>query len=76
LNANNILKWAATSILIVGAMLLSVDVYPLGGIVENVGTLVFFIWSVRVKETALVVVNGALFLIYTSGLLVKLAFPH
>jgi hypothetical protein len=66
------LKWAATSLICVGALLISLDIYPIGPIVSNVGTLLWLIVSIMWREKSLIVVNTVVFLIYTSGLLYKL----
>jgi hypothetical protein len=66
------LKWVATALICVGAALISLDIYPIGPIVSNVGTLIWLIVSIMWREKSLIVVNVVVFVIYTSGLLYKL----
>jgi hypothetical protein len=61
-------KWFATAIVVVGAALTSVNIYPLGTIVMNVGALVWVIVAWYWREWSIITINGALLLIYTGGL--------
>jgi len=67
---NNCLKWVATVICLIGAFCTSFRVYPLNIYILNVGTFLFLIWSIRIKDIALVVVNIGLLLAYFIGIFV------
>lgn len=70
MNMNTIIKWTATAIVLSGATLTSLNIYPYNIYVLNVGTSLFLLWSIRVREPAMIAVNGGLLLIYLIGLLV------
>ena len=69
-NVNTILKWVATAVVLVGATLTSLNNHPYNIYVLNVGTLLWLLWSIRVRENAMIAVNGGLLMIYIGGLLV------
>jgi len=66
------LKWVATVITIVGAVCTSINMYPLGPALLNLGAFVWLIVSIMWREWSLIVINATLLLIYTVGLIVKL----
>lgn len=66
------LKWIATAITIVGAVFASINVYPAGPILLNLGALLWLIVSVIWREWSLIVINATLLIIYTVGLAIKL----
>jgi len=66
------LKWIATAITIVGAICTSVNMYPLGPALLNLGAFVWLIVSIMWREWSLIVINATLLLIYTVGLIIKL----
>jgi hypothetical protein len=66
------LKWLATFVTIAGAVFTSVNIYPLGPALLNLGALLWLIVSVMWREWSLIVINATLLLIYTVGLVVKL----
>ena len=65
---NNILKWAATTITLIGAVLTSLNIYPLNVIAFNLGSVLWLIFAIRIKEPSLIVVNTGLLLVYVAGL--------
>lgn len=65
---NNILKWAATAITLIGAVLTSLNIYPLNVIAFNLGSVLWLIFAIRIKEPSLIVVNTGLLLVYVTGL--------
>ena len=65
------LKWLATFVTIIGAVATSVNMYPLGPALLNVGAFIWLIVSILWKEWSLIVINATLLLIYTVGLLIK-----
>lgn len=67
---NNYLKWVATVITLVGAVCTSFRLDPLNIYLLNAGAFLFLIWSVRIKDTALIVVNTGLLLAYFLGLFI------
>jgi|APCry1669192522_1035417.scaffolds.fasta_scaffold46575_1 hypothetical protein len=75
MNTNNVatkIKWTATAITLAGAVLASVNIYPLSAVTLNLGSFVFLIWSVMIRDRAMITVNGGLLAIYTVGLAIKL----
>jgi len=67
------LKWLATLVTIAGAICTSINMYPEGPALLNVGAFLWLIVSVIWREWSLIVINATLLLIYTVGLIVKLA---
>ena len=65
---NNILKWVATTITLIGAVLTSLNIYPLNVITFNLGSVLWLIFAIRIKEPSLIVVNSGLLLVYVAGL--------
>jgi len=66
------LKWLATFITIVGAICTSVNIYPAGPALLNVGAAIWLVVAIMWREWSLIVINATLLVIYTIGLLVKL----
>ena len=66
------LKWLATFVTILGAVATSVNMYPLGPALLNVGAFIWLIVSIMWREWSLIVINATLLLIYTIGLVIKL----
>ena len=66
------LKWTATAFICVGALLISLNIYPVGPIVSLCGTAVWLVVSVMWKEKSLILVNSVVLIIYTVGLITKL----
>lgn len=72
---NNFLKWTATALTLLGAALVSVKTDPtLVDLIQswdvrclNVGCVVWLIWSLRIRDFGLIVVNGGLLMIYMLG---------
>ena len=68
----DLIKWAATTVTLFGAVLASVNIYPLSAITLNLGAGIFLIWAILIRERAMITVNAGLLLIYTIGLTIKL----
>ena len=66
---NSVLKWTACFITLAGALATSLQIDPLNIYLLNVGSILYLIWSVRIKEASLVVINAGLLLIYIVGVL-------
>ena len=62
------LKWFATVVTLAGAICTSFRFDPLNIYMLNAGALLFLIWSICVKDKALIVVNAGLLLIYILGI--------
>ena len=67
------LKWLATVITIAGAVCTSINLYPTGPALLNLGAAVWLVVSIMWREWSLIVINATLLLIYSVGLVVKLA---
>jgi hypothetical protein len=67
---NFALKWVATVVTLAGALLTSLDIHPINLYVLNIGTVIWLIWAIRVKETSLIVVDIGLLAIYVLGLFI------
>jgi hypothetical protein len=66
------LKWLATFVTIVGAVCTSINLYPLGPALLNLGALLWLIVAIKWREWSLIVINATLLAIYTIGLVIKL----
>ncbi len=66
------LKWLATLVTIAGAICTSINLYPLGPALLNVGAFLWLIVAIAWREWSLIVINATLLAIYTVGLVVKL----
>jgi hypothetical protein len=64
---NNILKWSATVLILIGAVLTSFAIDPANIYFMNIGTLIWLIWALRIRDKALIVVNAGLLVIYLIG---------
>lgn len=67
------LKWLATLVTIAGAICTSINLYPLGPALLNVGAFLWLIVAIKWREWSLITINATLLLIYTVGLVAKLA---
>ena len=65
------LKWVATFVTILGAVFTSINLYPTGPILLNVGSFIWLIVAIMWKEWSLIIINSALLIIYTTGLVIK-----
>lgn len=68
---NNILKWVACAVTLTAALLTSFEVLGYNRELFAVGAVLYLIWSIRIREANLIVINGALLAIYGVGLIVK-----
>jgi hypothetical protein len=67
---DQILKWVATGILIVGSLVNSLGYYPAGPIILGLGALVWLIVSIMWKEMSLVVTNLIFAIVTAIGLII------
>jgi hypothetical protein len=72
MNIIDITKWSATVVVLLGAVLASVGIYPYSAIVLNAGSLLFLIWAIMIRDRAMITVNLGLLMIYSVGLTIKL----
>jgi hypothetical protein len=75
MNLDNLLKWSATIILIIGTAANSLSFYPEGPIISFFGGILWTIISIRMKEPSLIVVNVVMLLIGIAGVTYKL-YPN
>lgn len=61
------LKWTATAITLTGAVLTSLAVDPINVYLLNLGSFIFLIWAVRIRDGAMIAVNAGLLAIYGMG---------
>jgi hypothetical protein len=66
---NDILKWLATGLLIIGTGINSLGYYPAGPLVLLSGGVVWLVVSIRWREPALIVTNGVMAVVAAAGLL-------
>jgi len=71
-NIATTIKWTATAVTLSGAVLASLNIYPASALVLNLGSFLFLIWSILIRDRAMITVNAGLLMIYTVGLLIKL----
>lgn len=62
------LKWTACAVTLLGALCTALRIDPMNIYLLNVGALLYLIWSLRIREWNLVVINGGLLAIYIVGL--------
>ena len=63
----NKIKWVATAVTLAGAVATADMFDPLNIWLLNIGSLLFLIWAVMIKEKAMITVNSGLLLIYVFG---------
>ena len=66
---NRILEWVACAVIMVGAGLTALNVYPLNTLVLELAALLYVIWSIRIRKVSLIIVNVTLFAIYLPATL-------
>jgi hypothetical protein len=69
---NSILKWIATILTILGALAISHKIDPLNIYLLNAGSVFWIIWSLRIREYSILLVNVVMMLIYAHGLIIRL----
>lgn len=69
--STDILKWLATSILIIGTGINSLGFYPLGPIVLALGGLIWLWVAIIWREPSLIVTNTVMSLVGVGGLLIQ-----
>ena len=66
---NSILKWLATIITLIGAVLTTMNLFPYNVYAFNIGCLLWIIWGYRIRENCIILVNSVLLSIYMVGIL-------
>ena len=64
------LKWSATAITIIFAIMTSMQITPYNVWVANLSSVMWLWWAIRVREWSLVVVNAGLLVVYFAGLFI------
>ena len=62
------LKWTACAVTLAGALCTALRIDPINIYLLNMGSFLYLIWSVRIRELNLIVINAALLAIYVVGL--------
>jgi hypothetical protein len=68
---NTIIKWLALICTLTGAVSTVMKLDPANIIFLNLGSLLYLIWSVRVKDLNLILVNAVLLAIYIAGAVIR-----
>jgi len=68
LSLNWWLKWVACAVTLSGALCTALRIDPMNIYLLNAGAVLYLMWSIRIREWNLIVVNVALLLIYIIGL--------
>lgn len=66
------LKWIATVLTLIGALLTSLAIDPINVWLLNLGSIIFVIWAVRIRDLAMITVNSGLLVIYSVGTIWRL----
>jgi hypothetical protein len=69
---DNIIKWAACIATMAGALATTLGADPLNVFLLTLGGTLYLIWSIRIREWNLIVVNIALLVIYGYGTVLRL----
>ena len=70
MKTDQILKWIATGILIIGSLVNSLGYYPAGPMILGLGAIVWLIVSIMWKEMSLIVTNLIFAVITAIGLII------
>jgi hypothetical protein len=65
-------KWTATFITLGGALATALKYDPLNIILLNLGSFLFLIWGIMIKDKAMITVNSGLLCIYFLGIIIRL----
>ena len=68
---DQVLKWTATAILILGTAVNSLGYYPLGPIILVAGGVVWLTVAIMWKEPALIITNAVMSAVGAGGLLIN-----
>ena len=59
-----VLKWTACLVTLAGALCTALRIDPMNIYLLNAGAFLYLIWSIRIREWNLIVINAALLTIY------------
>ncbi len=68
---NNILKWTALVATLAGAGFTAFELHFANRELLALGSILYLVWSVRIKEVNLIAVNAGLLTLYALGLFMK-----
>ncbi len=68
LDTNFWLKWTACIVTLTGALCTALRIDPTNIYLLNLGAAIYLVWSIRIREWNLIVINAALLIIYIVGL--------
>ena len=66
-----VIKWTATIVTLIGALLTSLMIDPLNIYFLNVGAILFLVWAFLIKDKAMITVNAGLLSCYVLGLIIR-----
>ena len=70
---NSIIKWTACFTTMAGALATTLALDPLNVFLLTLGGVLYLIWSIRIREWNLIVVNIALLVIYGYGTVLRIS---
>jgi hypothetical protein len=65
---DNVLQWTGTVLVIIGAMLTSMNTFPANIWAFNIGSIAWVWFGIRVRAPAILTTNLVLLIIYVIGL--------
>ena len=65
-------KWVATAVTLAGAICTALTFDPLNVILLNIGSALFLVWGVLIKDKAMILVNSGLLAIYCFGMFLRI----
>lgn len=68
----DIFKWAGTAFTLAGAVATALAFDPINVILFNLGSLMWLIAAIKMKDTSLIAVNTGLLAIYFLGFLMRI----
>jgi hypothetical protein len=69
---DDILKWSACFTVMGGALTTTLGIDPLNVFLLTIGGTLYWIWSIRIREWNLIVVNTVVLIIYAYGTMLRL----
>jgi hypothetical protein len=61
------LKWVSTVVCLTGAVMTSLQIVPYNIIAFSLGSTLFLIWSIGIKDKAMITINAGFLTIYALG---------
>jgi hypothetical protein len=66
------IEWIAAIFVLSGSLMTSLQLTPYNIYTMNIGSMLFIWWAIRIKDNAMIAVNGGLVLIYLIGIVKSL----